>query len=332
MGLASISAHRKFVFRVDPYNVTWSYSLRTHTDNTYGGKVIQLLGVSLGDLSVDIVTGAGGLEEAKRVMGFFREMYLWQRDQQQLATFSYPQKKYNLQVWAKNITMQDSLTNVDFPIQMTFAIQEDLGGTLTKTSMRKELSKLADGIGYDKNVYNDPMAAANIKAAQQMQQITTNPALNPTNYLPNFMQKIALGDGSGLNLSAEQLSNAKTIINVAFTRGLGIQGAVIGVMTAITESTLNNVNHGDTMGPSSRGLFQQMPQYWGPVEVIMDPAGAAGLFYDALVKIDGWQSMEPWVAAQKVQQSEFSDGSNYRSNLSWAQEIVSKLTGGTVPG
>ena len=144
MSVASISAHRRFAFRVDPYDIGWSYQLRTHVDYTYGGKVVQLLGVSLGDLNISIVTGRGGLKEAKRVMSFFKEMALWQQNTQKLALFSFPPKKYKLHVWAKSITMDNSLTNVDFPINMTFAIQEDLGGALSKTSMKKELSKLAE--------------------------------------------------------------------------------------------------------------------------------------------------------------------------------------------
>lgn len=125
------------------------------------------------------------------------------------------------------------------------------------------------------------------------------------------------------NLDAEQSSNARAIAGVAQRRGLGRAGVVIGIMTAITESTLHNVNHGDAMGPSSRGLFQQMGP-WGPLSVRMDPAGAAGLFYDRLASFN-WQSLTPWAAAQKVQQSEFSSGSNYQQNYSQAQAIATSL-------
>jgi len=322
MGVASISAHKKFAFRIDPYDIGWSYQLRTHVDYTYGGKVVQLLGVSLGDLNLSIVTGKAGLTEAKRVMAFFKEMALWQQNGQKLATFSYPPKKYNLKIWAKNITMENSVTNVVFPINMSFAIQEDLGGTLTKTSMKKELSKLASGVGYYNSQYNDPENKVN--AALNKQNADTNGS--------GPLTSANVASGSDKSLSADQLSNARAIINVAFSRGLGVQGAVIGVMTAITESTLHNVNYGDypaSMGgamSSSRGLFQQISA-WGPLSVRMDPQGSAGLFFDALVRINNWQMLSPWVAAQAVQQSEFSDGSNYKGNLSWAQSIVRNITG-----
>ncbi len=130
--------------------------------------------------------------------------------------------------------------------------------------------------------------------------------------------------GSAAGLQPEQQFNARAIVSVAQARGLGKEGAVMGIMTAFTESTLINVAHGDRMGPSSRGLFQQMPG-WGPLSVRMDPAGSAGLFFDALSRVAGWQAMPPWVAAQTVQQSEFTDGANYRTNFPRAMLITDQL-------
>lgn len=125
------------------------------------------------------------------------------------------------------------------------------------------------------------------------------------------------------NLTPEQSANARAIASVAIARGLGHAGVVIGIMTAITESTLVNVAHGDAMGPSSRGLFQQMGP-WGPLAVRMDPAGSAGLFFDRLTSFN-WRGMAPWAAAQKVQESEFSNGSNYQRNLAQAETIAKSL-------
>lgn len=128
------------------------------------------------------------------------------------------------------------------------------------------------------------------------------------------------------SLTAEQTMNAATIASVAAARGLGPAGAVIGVMTAMTESSLLNIDHGDQAGPDSRGLFQQRDS-WGPASVRMDPAGTASLFFDRLETIDGWQDLAPWAAAQQVQHSAFSDGSNYAGNYQTALAIVADLQG-----
>ncbi len=132
-------------------------------------------------------------------------------------------------------------------------------------------------------------------------------------------------------LTDSQVGIARQIAGVAVARGLGERGALIGIMTAITESTLINVDHGDLAGPSSIGVFQQMTS-WGSLAERTDPAQAAGLFFDRLVNVPNWQDQSPWVAAQAVQQSGFPDGSNYEGNLVEAQSITSALLVTATPG
>ncbi|MDQ7993193.1 MAG: M15 family metallopeptidase [Propionicimonas sp.] len=143
--------------------------------------------------------------------------------------------------------------------------------------------------------------------------------------------------GSPEDLTEEQAANLTAILGVVAQRGLGAGDAVITVMTALTESTLVNVGHGDTAGPDSRGLFQQRDT-WGPLEVRMDPAGASGLFLDRLVAPelplyrgngvlinaagDTRARTLPWMVAQSVQISAFANGSNYRKNYEQAVALV----------
>lgn len=125
----------------------------------------------------------------------------------------------------------------------------------------------------------------------------------------------------GIALDVEQRSNVATIVAIGQRFGVGRGGQVIGVMTAMTESTLRNLDHGDAAGPDSRGLFQQRAP-WGPLAVRMDPAGASELFFKALLDLPGWATKQPWVAAQAVQRSAFPDGQNYRRNYDLAARIV----------
>ena len=122
-------------------------------------------------------------------------------------------------------------------------------------------------------------------------------------------------------LDADQRANAEIIVDAALDRGLGRAGAVIGVMTALTESSLRNLSYGDQAGPDSRGLFQQRST-WGPLGLRMSPAGSSGLFFNALQAVPGWRSMQPWEAAQVVQRSAFADGANYRTHYPIAARLV----------
>ncbi|HEY6745656.1 MAG TPA: hypothetical protein VI357_08045 [Mycobacteriales bacterium] len=106
---------------------------------------------------------------------------------------------------------------------------------------------------------------------------------------------------SPYTLSTEQAANAATISAVATSRQLPGRAVTIALATALQESKLVNVEYGDR---DSVGLFQQRPsQGWGSQGQILDPRYSAGKFYDALVKVKGWQTMPVTRAAQAVQQS-----------------------------
>ena len=97
------------------------------------------------------------------------------------------------------------------------------------------------------------------------------------------------------------------------------------------ESKLRNISHGDQAGPDSRGLFQQRPsQGWGTAEQVMDPYHASNAFYDALVKVPGYESLEITDAAQRVQRSAYPDA--YAQHEVMARAFASSLTGQTAAG
>jgi len=106
---------------------------------------------------------------------------------------------------------------------------------------------------------------------------------------------------SPYTMRTEQAANAATISAVAPRRRLPTRAVTIALATALQESKLVNVEYGDR---DSVGLFQQRPsQGWGSAGQILDPRYSAGKFFDALVKVPGWQRKELTVAAQDVQQS-----------------------------
>lgn len=109
----------------------------------------------------------------------------------------------------------------------------------------------------------------------------------------------------------QQLANAEIIDTVAVDAGLPGQATLIALMTALQESSLFNLDHGDR---DSLGLFQQRPSMgWGTPEQLTDPVYATkaflGLVHDGepsgLTDLAGWQDMEPGRAAQAVQRSAY---------------------------
>lgn len=120
--------------------------------------------------------------------------------------------------------------------------------------------------------------------------------------------------------NAEQLKNAATIASVGSSMGMSTRDIMIGIMTAITESGLRNINYGDR---DSLGLFQQRPsQGWGTPEQVTNPNYAARKFFEGLRGVKGRNDMAPWLAAQAVQRSFDSTGSNYKQYWDEANAIL----------
>ncbi|MEZ2390628.1 CHAP domain-containing protein [bacterium RCC_150] len=122
----------------------------------------------------------------------------------------------------------------------------------------------------------------------------------------------------------EQLKNAALIINAGKAVGLSAKGQTIGVMTAMGESSLRILDHGDGPGPDSRGLFQQRDNgAWGSYADRMDPTTSATNFFKALQKVSGWEQLEPTTAAHRVQRN--ADPYHYQSYWPAAVDVVAAL-------
>ncbi|MGY1813750.1 hypothetical protein [Blastococcus sp. SYSU D00820] len=128
-------------------------------------------------------------------------------------------------------------------------------------------------------------------------------------------------EDSELALTTEQASSAATIAAVGRARGLPERAVVIALATAQQESRLRNLDYGDR---DSLGLFQQRPsQGWGSPEQVRDPVYAAGIFYDRLVQVPGWDTGRLTDVAQAVQRSGFPEA--YQQHEGMAQELAGVL-------
>lgn len=146
-------------------------------------------------------------------------------------------------------------------------------------------------------------------------------------------------------LSEEQRANAQIIIDTGIEVGIPEYGLIIAIATAMQESRLRNLDHGDR---DSLGLFQQREASgWGGREITMDPVLSSKAFYGGatsphwrapsnttsprgLQDIPGWASMEVTEAAQEVQVSGFPDA--YAQWEGLAREAVGELGGGVGGG
>lgn len=130
-------------------------------------------------------------------------------------------------------------------------------------------------------------------------------------------------EGRTVSLSIEQAENAALIAAISVQRGMPARAASIALATAYQESKLYNLENGDR---DSLGIFQQRPsQGWGTPEEILDPYHSTNAFYDALDKVEGYESMRITQAAQEVQRSGFPEA--YADHEADARVLASALTG-----
>ena len=110
---------------------------------------------------------------------------------------------------------------------------------------------------------------------------------------------------------------------IAQRRGLPPRATTIAIATAFQESKIHNIDYGDR---DSVGLFQQRPsQGWGTRAQLMNPIYAINAFYDALVKVNGYETMVITDAAQRVQLSGFPGA--YAQHEDYARALASALRG-----
>lgn len=133
--------------------------------------------------------------------------------------------------------------------------------------------------------------------------------------------------------SGDQLDNAAAIMNAATTAGLSARAQLLGVMTAMGESSLKNITYGDaeTSGvtnpdgtpTTSIGLFQQQDS-WGSRDDRLNPTKASLMFYERLVRVDGWETLPASEAIHRVQIN--SDPNHYSKWESPAVAVTAALT------
>lgn len=175
--------------RLNPNSVTLPYSIKMRQDQTVGGMVIQVYGVSWGDLVVSGQIGAGGWQEQQqfyqRIKGIATASANTQMKQMPpgqvnpnsgSVRFFFPLLNYDFQVFLKSFTNPDGQGSVVIDNKiinpqytLTFTIDNDNNG-LAKTVADSYISRLAAGIGYTPNDYNGPMqgdAASSVDAYVQ---------------------------------------------------------------------------------------------------------------------------------------------------------------------
>ena len=128
-------------------------------------------------------------------------------------------------------------------------------------------------------------------------------------------------------LGGGNIACARVIANVVRSRNLPERATQIAIITAIVESRILNLDHGDR---DSLGLFQQRPsQGWGTEAQILDPVYATNAFLNAMLRKfpnGSWQTTPIGEVCQQVQVSAFPE--RYQPQAADALIIARAVAGG----
>jgi hypothetical protein len=214
-GIASISHPDvgTFRFRSNPKQFNWSYTLNKRIDQTYGGRVVQLLGTRIEDFSFTADCGGGRWAEMNRVALFMRDVMISQRNGRP-ATFEYTTRGWKFNAYVVSIPFSDAVEEVLREFTVSMKVQEDVSGVMSQNTLQAELRRLQDGVGFQRSKYNDPQYGNNtslVPNSEEYQNVLldnvagvtqafTNVLLNP-----NFIGADAL---TGNNLTSTLLGAA----------------------------------------------------------------------------------------------------------------------------
>ena len=148
---------------VDPNSVAWTFRMKTAEIVTLGGKVIQVYGTDLGDMSLAGTFGKGGWEARD---AFTARVQAWANaDSASLhptpLRFSMPSRGWDFRVHVKAYSAQGGEhehSNENFAPKwgLVLFIVEDATTKVVKGIQDLYIARLMNGIGWHQTDYNGP--------------------------------------------------------------------------------------------------------------------------------------------------------------------------------
>lgn len=147
-------------FRTAPTEFGWSYTLNKRIDQTYGGRVVQLLGTKIDEFSFKADSGGGRWDYSNKVSKYMRDVMIAQRNGTPV-TFEYTTRGWEMNLFVVSVPFQDAIEEVRREFQIQCKIQEDISGVMSRNTLSAELRRLQAGINFKRGKYNDPRAMGN---------------------------------------------------------------------------------------------------------------------------------------------------------------------------
>ncbi len=167
-------------FDVDPTGVEWDYSVKSSATKTVGGKVIQIYGVRMGDITV---TGTFGNNGVERQRNFFDKISPFVDGQvptfmnpaPAAIPFLWPERGWALNVYVKSlqqpgagVSIQNTVKSIAPGFQLVLFPESgnsDVIAAVANSVQAQYLSRITDGMGWRSTKWNAAVGAEDLSTA-----------------------------------------------------------------------------------------------------------------------------------------------------------------------
>ena len=124
------------IFPVNPYTANWGYQENVTSQDTIGGRVVQLLSVQVQNLTVTSV--AGSRIELQKVADGVSEVMKYHVKTSLPARFKVPSRKWDFRVYLTSMPQIGwDVASTTYPYQIGMAVQEDVSGIKSAQILRR---------------------------------------------------------------------------------------------------------------------------------------------------------------------------------------------------
>lgn len=277
-------------FRLNPHSVSWDFTVSVSETKTIGGKVVQVYGGSIGDLTLEGDFGKGGWQEQRDFLARLTDLGAQQLDNWPLTNrapfrFFWPERGWDFKVWLKSFTEPGSSVsvmlneaNINPKWSLTLFIVED-NGTLKTISQDSFIERLAAGIGWRRTRFSGPegieqvMSALNTVGATNFKEylsvgfglVQQQPASTSGSSSTGVGGATGVGDPAGNKAYAHQLA----------TSDYGWSGAELDALDEVVDIESKWDQNAQNPTSTAYGIGQFLDTTWGNYDDIAktsDPA------------------------------------------------------------
>lgn len=153
-----VAGDTTLILPINPYTAQWSYQEVVNSEDTIGGRVVQLLSVNVQGLQVTSV--AGSRENLQKVATGLQQIMEYHVRTSQPAHFKVPSRGWDFKVYISAMPQVGwEVASTTYPYELQLSVQEDISGVQTHKIQLAALQRLSQGIGYNPNVHGGASAA-----------------------------------------------------------------------------------------------------------------------------------------------------------------------------